>query len=201
MNKEPLNILYLKAWGKVTQQRIDNPEVLLHTQKSVFHGVKFITTTPEGDYTTREQAVRNFQFISLIKDLVSLLTPEQFIEIFPIEKVFDGEKYQTKDYYYTRSYIDSMDPLEPIGGEALKFLWDYANPDIRIFNLKSMSAMSDLRELDGYPSMGEEWADMNGVPTHNIHQDAKGNKIIIVDGKPMKLNRPKQLPSYLKLVK
>lgn len=40
---------------------------------------------------------------------------------------------------------------------------------------------------------------MNGIETFTVHQDQKGNKFIIKDGKVAKLNKP--IPKYLKVVK
>ena len=40
---------------------------------------------------------------------------------------------------------------------------------------------------------------MNGIETFTAHQDQKGNKFIIKDGKVAKLNKP--IPKYLKVVK
>jgi len=53
------------------------------------------------------------------------LTPSEFMTISPIEKEYNGHKWGFKDYFYTRDYINTLDPSKPIGQEeALHFIWN-----------------------------------------------------------------------------
>ena len=79
------------------------------------------------------------------------------------------------------------------------FIWEYVNDDIEKLNIISMLTLSKLRQYMGEPSLATEWAEMNGIETFTVHQDQKGNKFIIKDGKAAKLNKP--MPKYLKVVK
>lgn len=169
-------------------------------KKAVFYGVKIINLREKPKCLTRGIAENNFQFGSIVKDMIGLLTPKEFMEIFPITKDFRGHKRQVKDYFYTRDYINTLDSNKPIreNGDPLEFLWEYTNWDISVFNVNLLGYMSDLRELDGYPSMAAEWCEMNGIKTYEMHQDHKGNNFIIKDGKVLK--QIKKYPKYLKLV-
>ena len=75
--------------------------------------------------------------------------------MFPIDKDYKGNKWGLKDYFYTRDYINGLEQDKPIGEEILKFLWEYQNKDITDFNVCCMEAMSNLRKLDGLPSLAE----------------------------------------------
>lgn len=196
------NYLYLKAWDRILKEYTENPDIvnrILYIQKLIFYGVKFVITNPNREHTTREQAERDFQLISIIKSLVGLLTPGQFMNVFPIGKDFKGHKYEMKDYFYTRDYINTLDPNKPIGDEALMFLWEYTNIDIEIFNIKSVRTLSKLRQLDGYHSLGQEFADMTGIKTQTLHTGANGQEFFIDDkGKTVRVT--KKRPRYLRLV-
>ncbi|MBU5312311.1 hypothetical protein KQI38_09745 [Tissierella carlieri] len=201
-NNDVKNYLYLKTWDRILKEYTENPDIvnrILYIQKLIFYGVKFVITNPNREHTTREQAERDFQFISIIKSLVGLLTPGQFMNVFPIGKDFKGHKHEMKDYFYTRDYINTLDPNKPIGDEALMFLWEYTNIDIEIFNIKSVRTLSKLRQLDGYPSLGQEFADMTGIKTQTLHTGAKGKEFFIDDkGKTVRVT--KKRPRYLRLV-
>lgn len=197
------NYIYLKAWSKVTKEYMENPDTqnrIMNIKKCVFYGVKYIITNPEREQITREQAERDFYFVSVIKSLIALLTPGQFIEVFPIEKEYKGHKLEMKDYFYTRDYINTLDPNKPIGDdEVSNFLWKFHNWEMVEFSVNMMRYMSNLRRLDGYPSIMEEWANMNGIQCQVVQKDHKGNHFIIKDGKVLKARKSK--PRYLKVVK
>ncbi|MDU5081990.1 hypothetical protein [uncultured Tissierella sp.] len=204
-NNEVKNYLYLKAWDRVLKEYTQNPDMVNRRkciQKLVFYGVKYVVTNSVREDTTREQAELDFQLISIIKSLVGLLEPSEFVEMFPITKDYDGDKYQTKDYFYTRDYINTLDPNVPIGEkeDPLMFLWEYTNKDIENFNIKSMLALSKLRQFDGYPSIGQEFADIMGIKTQELHTGSNGQEFFINDkGKTVRMT--KRRPRYLKVVK
>lgn len=202
-NDEVKNYLYLKAFDRTIKEYTENPCIanrIMYIKKLVFYGVKYVITNSSREYTTREQAEWDFQLITIIKSLVGLLKPGEFMEIFPIEKDFKGHKNDMKDYFYTRDYINTLDPDKPIGEEVLMFLWEYTNWDITEFNVESMLALSKLREFDGHPSIAKEWADMNGIKTYTMHTGANGQGFIIDDttGKAIKVKNKR--PRYLRLV-
>lgn len=202
-NNDVKNYLYLKAWDRTLKEYTENLDIankLIYIQRLIFYGVRTVITNPVREHTTREQAEWDFQFITIIKSLVGLLKPSEFMLLFPIKKDYDGHKWQTKDYFYTRDYINTLDPDEPIGEEVLMFLLEYTNKDIKIFNIKSMLSLSKLRQLDGHPSIAKEWADMNGIKTHTLHSGANGQEFYIDDttGKTIKVK--KKRPGHLRLI-
>lgn len=202
-NEEKYNI-YRKAYLKTLEQFTDITNIrdkTMYIQKTIFYGVKSIVTKPEPKTITSEEIENNFQFISILKSIIGLLTPGDFMNIFPIEKEFKGHKWGMKDYFHTRDYINSLAAEEPIGEKALEFLWEYTNPDIESFNIHSMLCLSKLRQLEGYPSLAEEWADENGIKMHTMHTGSNGREFLIdkETGKTMRLTKSK--PRYLKLVK
>lgn len=198
------NIIYSQIFFINAQKQLEitSPDKNKHyTKKAIYHGIKMINTDQE-ETNTLEKAETQFQLISHIKSLIGFLTPGEFMQLFPIKKEYDGHKWETKDYFYTRDYINNLDINTPIDEQEdpLMFLWEYVNDDIESFNIRSMLVLSKLRQFMGHPSLGEEWADMNGIETHTMHQDQKGNKFLIDrQGKVLKAAKPR--PRYLRVVK
>lgn len=199
------DIIYLDAFIKTIKNYNDNPseeDKNMYLKRAAYYGVKFINTKEKPTNPTIEKTKDDFQFSSVVKSLLGLLTPKELINIFPVDKVYDGHKWQSKDYFYTMDYInDNLKLDDPIGEDnILKLLWEYTNTDLMVFNVKIMGYMSDLRQLDGYPSISEEWADKEGIaPSPSIHRNDKDERFIIRSGKIEMLDNPKQ--SHLRLVK
>jgi hypothetical protein len=167
-------------------------------KKLVFYGIKSMFNKPKPN--SYDQANRDFAFISFINEAIGKLTSAQFMTIFPIDKEFDGEKWEMKDYFYTIDYINSIGMDSLIGDNVTEFLWEYYNMSVRLYNVRSMSALSDMRRYQGKPSIMEEWANNNGIKTYTKHTDNQGKEYIMDnEGRTTKLGKPR--PKYLRLVK
>lgn len=193
--------LYVNAFRNVLEERIHDEENNDLIKQYVLYGVKLINLL--SDPTDHDAAVNNFQLASLIQGAMSELTPVEFMNVFSIDKEYDGEKYGTKDYFYTIDYINSLDHEKPIGEEIEMFLWNYRNRETSQFTMSIMGLISDIRKFEGKPSIAEEWASENGLEMHTLHTDAQGKEYLLDrQGRTQKLNKPKpRRPKYLKLVK
>jgi len=191
--------LYRKAFfNTVFDADIKNPDPAA-VKKLIFYGIKILSTKPEP--STIEEAEINFQLADTIQRLIGLLAPAEFVNLFPITKEYDGQRWGVKDYFYTRDYINGL-PDEPIGNieTVMKFLWEYHNKDIHSFLVKIMCNASAVRKFQGQKSIMEEWADMNGITTYTMHTDQKGKRYL-VDRKTGKSFRvKKKMPRYLRPV-
>lgn len=189
--------LYLKAFIKVLQARIADENDRQLIIKNVLYGVKLINLLPKAK--NYDEAVNNFQLASTIQRLMGLLTPSELVNIFPIDKDFQGQKYEMKDYFYTRDYINKLDQLKPLDENITEFLWEYQNLEITNFNVSIMCLMSDIRRFEGKTSIAEEWADMHGIQTFTMHTDKRGKQFLVdKQGKVQKVSKPR--PKHLKLV-
>ncbi|WP_341299255.1 hypothetical protein MHB44_11535 [Lysinibacillus sp. FSL H8-0500] len=65
-----------------------------HIPKVIYYGVKAVGTYPK--LKSYEEAVTCFDFIRGLHGIMSFLTLHEFMTLFPIEKVFDGAKYQMR---------------------------------------------------------------------------------------------------------
>lgn len=147
-------------------------------KKYILLGVKNIITRHEPEVITMKLAELYLQEMQLITSAMASITPKEFMQLFPITKDFDGHKYQFKDYFYTRDYVNKLPQDKPIGENIHHFLWEYMNHDITEFLVKLMETVSNLRKLEGLPSLAEQWAADNGIKTYTIYTDHKGNQFL-----------------------
>lgn len=200
------NDLYYRAYCRVLKDYKNNPEQDTKPviKKVVFYGVKVANALKRYDIPisgkTKEDAEYNFNFANSVMSFMALLTPAELIQIFNVDKDYDGDKYETKDYFYTKSYLERIGMDKPIGEEITTLLWEYCNSDIRMFNVNVISFMSDLKRLDGQPGIMEEWAADNGIRTVSTFTDSKGKQYQLdgETGKTTRVKKPK--PRYLKIV-
>lgn len=196
--------LYLNALIKTAMgSKIKGLESLLDAdidtrKRMIFYGVKVINyglVEPKN----HDEAVERFQFVCLVKNLIGTLTPSEFMTIFPIDKIYDGERWQMKDYYYTMEYIDGIGLNTPIGENATEFLWEYTNFSVNIFTVKTISIMDDINRFELKPPL---WESLFSSISKKVHKDNLGNLFMIDEsGKTSKLSEKKRLPSYLKVIK
>ena len=185
--------LYINAYANALLDNKEKLKKLTEEQKElikklVLYGVKAVITKPEKKTKTRDEAENYFKFISGVKSLMSFLTPKEFINVFPINKEYDGHKYGMKDYFYTKKYLKELDQNEPIGEKILEFLWKYHNWEIGEFVVNSMTCISDLQRLNGQPSLAEKFADEMGLKTYGMYTDNAGNKFLL-DGETGKTHK------------
>jgi len=194
--------MYLKAFQSAARMYSEDQDIKPFIKKLIIYGVKVVNAKPETETITREESVNDFQYASAIKDLIGTITPGEFVNIFPITKDFDGHKYQSKDYFYTRDYIRSL-PVDKTIGEStdvMEFLWEYWNWEITHFIVNAFSYMNNLRRLEGQPSMMEEFCEERGIQTYTIHTDQKGQQFMVDRQTGKSFRVKKKRPRYLKPV-
>lgn len=170
-----------------------------HVPKIVYYGVKAVGTYPK--LTSYQEAVTCFEFISGLKGIMSLLTLHELMNLFPITKVFDGTKYEMKDYYSTLEAINEFEfqPHEKIGGCILELITEYMNRDISDFAVQGMVAMNAIKRYDGHLDLMEEFMAIQGMETENTFKNCKGEVMYVRHGKPIKLKLNKK--KYLQVVR
>lgn len=136
-------------------------------------------------------------FFEAVLGMMGALTPRQFVELFPIEKVYDGKRWGTKDFFSTVQMINEHGWDTPIG-DAFEFLWDYDNRNTREFAVNYMSAVDDVFRSNGGLGMVESFCLDKGIETYRMYTDAKG-KQYLQDSKGR--THPVRNPRHLKIVK
>lgn len=147
-----------------------------------FAGIKYICTMrdvtrentrlgiDEGR-TLAEEQIR-FRVIDGIFTILGCLTLRNFVNTFPIDKTYDGEKWQCKDYFSTMEVLSKMDWDKPIGRDELsELLWDYYNADLRHAYIEFTTAMSAIYRAQTGKGIMEQFCEDRGVPTYTIDKE------------------------------
>ena len=129
---------------------------------------------------------------------MELLTFRQFVNLFPIEKRYDGEKYMCKDYFYVVEKLKKVDMDERIGDRLQDLLWDYRNEQVNEFMINFLSAANRINKLNGGGSFIGQWAEENNISTCTVNE----REGYIINNQTQEiLPYKKPMPEYLQLVK
>ncbi|HDR5665656.1 hypothetical protein [Bacillus anthracis] len=166
-------------------------------KKAIFYGVRYISRS-KNDISNYDYLMNRFLLISYLENLMKVLTPRDFINIFPIDKNYDGARYEMKDYFFTMNEIKKIGMDTPIGEKIMEFLWDYQNfKDITLFNLASVSILNKLQKMQGKKTLTEEFAERLGIDTYTKHKEKGGKEYITNDRtgeiQEVKKTRPRHL--------
>ena len=138
-----------------------------------------------------------FQFIYGIFTILGYLTLRNFVTTFPITKEYDGEKWQSKDYFFTMDVLSKMDWDKPIGRDKISdLLWDYQNNDLRSAYVEYMCVTSALYRAQTGKGIAEEWADDMGILTYDVDEDSG----FIMDNQTGKVSKLEK-SSHIQIVK
>lgn len=139
-------------------------------KKVVFFGIKFIRMIRKDSIQSYEEAVSYMELISMIDTYASSLTYNEFINIFPIKKDYDGIRFECKDYFSTLEYLSDFDLDCCIGDNINELYWSYYNSDIMTYGVNCILLVDILRRCQGQRSVIEEFADMVGVDTYSVNR-------------------------------
>lgn len=202
--------LYLQALLNVMKEKKENQsytrrELNDYLKKVILYGVKFVNAQRVDDISSAEEAECFHMIVMAISDSMGLLTPNEFLNIFPVSKEYNGHKYQSKDYFYTMNYLNSLERDRPIKdqsidrGTAIGFLWEYDNYEVREFTVALMTSLSRLQRLNGEPTITDSLTKMLGVKSYTLCESNGKQFLLDTNGKTQSLH--KKTPRYLKLIK
>lgn len=121
--------------------------------------------------TLEEEQVR-FTVIDSIFTILGCLTLRNFVTTFPIDKIYDGEKWEEKDYFYTMEILSAMDWDKAITRDELsELLWDYYNADLRHAYMEYTSAMSAIYKAQTGKGIMEKFFEDRGVPVYTMDKE------------------------------
>ena len=146
--------------------------------------------------TLTEEQVR-FTVIDGIFTILGCLTLRNFVTTFPIDKTYDGAKWQEKDYFYTMEVLKKMDWDKPIGrNELSELLWDYENEELRHAYVEFTTAMSAMYKAQTGKGITETWLDDLGIPTYKMDKETG----IMINKQTGDIMKPKRV-SHIQVVK
>ena len=147
-----------------------------------------------------------FRSASTIKDVLSLLTPIEFLRTFPPAKTYSGERYECVDYFSSVKKFEGMLMNEPIEGnctDILEILSGYDNVDIMDLNVNATMLVSRLMKLITGKDLFDSFLESQGKPPlkkYYMHTDENGHQYVVdEDGNAQRVHKRK--PRYLQVVK
>lgn len=166
-------------------------------------GVKYFNASRSTD---KSQELLDAQLLlyHYIQTFMSQLTPREFMQIFPIEKDYDGDKSGCKDYFYTIKFIESIGFDAPIGMEKslFRFLWEYHNWEIGVFVVCWISLLENAMIQQGIEPPIDKLFDSLGVTPYYLQKDELTGQEYLFNPETGKTQPVyKAIPRYLKLVK
>lgn len=158
VKQEPKHKIFERAIERFIQSHIGITEWGRDDiKKLIYLDIKYIEAIHRSDRNDDEigflkkSPMEQFSIMDAVVNIIGLLKPMELLEIFPVDKTYDGDKYQTKDYYYTMEALSKLNQDEPIGKEAFALLWDYQNQTITLFMVQLISVMNVVGMYQGLP--------------------------------------------------
>ena len=168
-----------------------------------FYGIRFFNfLDSEKKSASLEEAQARFELLEIVSSFTGMLMPNEFTNIFPVTKKYDGYKWEMKDYYSTMEHINTLDRDKPImeQEEPLQFLYEYDNEDVFKFSVASMMVISNLCKFQGQKTPLEILCEENNITTYSKF-DSCGKEYLKNNqtGKVIKITKP--LPKHMRIIK
>lgn len=160
-------------------------------KKIVFLSIKKMALVRGNDGLETEL---NFMLHDTVCEMIGCLTPRELMQMFPITKTYDGEKYQAKDYFFTMEMIDKHGLDNEIGTatDAVHFMFDYVNATIDVFLVNCITAMEALHVENGGKTFFEEM----GIESYHIEN---GEMVSDWTGESVGKVAPRKLNNYMSI--
>lgn len=175
--------------------------------KIALSGIKYICSLRDvkrendrvgtGYQRSLQESQVTFQLIDAIFTVCGCLTLRNFVTTFPIDKDYDGAKWECKDYFYTMDVLSKMDWNKPIGRDELsELLWDYENTNLRHAYVEFTTAMSSIYRSQTGKGIAEQWCEDMGIPTYTEDRETG----ILKNNQTGDIMKPKKA-SHIQIVK
>ncbi|MFD1136726.1 hypothetical protein ACFQ3D_12125 [Paenibacillus urinalis] len=181
---------------KVSLGQVD----ILERKRTLFYGLNVINhlDTSTLDHELLEKTFERMYFLKMV---AATLTPNEFENVFPITKNYDGIRYGAKDYFFTKKSFEKIGEDKIIGKDIHRFMWDYQNEIVNDFIVNEISIASSVRKFQGGKGIMEEFLEQQGVKAFSMLTDEDGKRYIYDDetGGVARIKKP--IPRYLKVIK
>lgn len=171
-------------------------------------GVKYIKYAIEIDainhgldstYQTPFEVKQNsFNLIDAIFGIIGRIKLKNLIKIFPIDKTYDGDKGDCKDYFFTMDVLKEKGLDNAVGrDDVFDLMWDYMNKDLREFTVFYMSCMSAMYRQQTGVVIAEKFCEDNGIGTYTIDKENG----LFIDNQTGEIAKVSNKPSFMQIVK
>lgn len=171
-------------------------------------GVKYINYAIDIDsanhrldntYQTPFEVKQNsFNLIDAIFGIIGRIKLGNLIKIFPIDKTYDGDKWDCKDYFFTMDVLKEKGLDNVIGRDGVfDLLWDYENRELRELTVFYMSCMSAMYQCQTGVTFMDKFCEDNNIDSYSVDRENG----IIVNNQTGKFAKLSNKPSFMQIVK
>lgn len=159
-------------------------------KKFAYWGIRYLP------YYETDNVEEKFAYINIIEDYLKNITYGEFVQMFPIEKTYDGARWEMKDYYSTMEYLDGKF-VDDFIEDPLELIFEYYNWYVIEFGVELMTVTSDMHRIQTGIGISEAFIYGKEMP-----HDSKGNIISVNSkGKVCKVSDPKLTKTKLTVIK
>lgn len=163
--------------------------------KCIYYGIKYYSRQNVDNYSYKELLVTMSE-VQDIKMLIAGISYSDMLKLFPVHKVYDGEKYSAKDYFSTMEYLKDLDWFCSIGVDNVDdFFWSYYNLDIMNFSVFEMLVLDRIRKFEGRGGLFEAFLKecnlQDQIHTYSLNKE-EGVLVDNQTGEIIKVEVPKQ---------
>ena len=171
-------------------------------------GVKYINSAIEIDainhrldstYQTSFEVKQNsFNLIDALFGIIGRIKLKNLIKIFPIDKDYDGAKWECKDYFFTMDVLREKGLDNAVGRDnVFDLMWDYENRELRKLTVFYMSCMSAMYQRQTGVSFMDKFCEDNNIDSYSVDRENG----IIVNNQTGKIAKLSNKPSFMQIVK
>lgn len=146
---------YLK-YRDISPQKRSREEII----KYVFYGMLDLKRR-ESKFAVRvKECFEIEERYNAMRDIIEAaagLTPGDFLNMFPVDKEYYGEKHGFKDYFYTMKNLDKFPMDEKIGDMIVPFLDIYYSKPVFLFWVNYVNCVDDYALYCGVNEPSEEY--------------------------------------------
>lgn len=139
-----------------------------------------------------------FNMIDVLFDIIGRIKLKNLIKIFPIDKDYDGAKWECKDYFFTMDVLREKGLDNAVSRDGVfDLLWDYENRELRKLTVFYMSCMSAMYQRQTGVSFAEKFCEDNDIDSCSVDRENS----IIIDNQTGKIAKLSNKPSFMQIVK
>lgn len=161
--------------------------------------IEAVTHRVDNTYQTPFEAKQTaFKLIDALFGIIGRIKLKNLIKIFPIDKDYDGAKWECKDYFFTMDVLREKGLDNAIGRDnVFDLMWDYMNSELRELTVFYMSCMSAMYQRQTGVSFMDKFCEDNNIDSYSVDRENG----IIVNNQTGKIAKLSNKPSFMQIVK
>ena len=139
-----------------------------------------------------------FEVVDALFDIIGRIKLKNLIKIFPIEKNYDGNKWECKDYFFTMEILREKGLDSAVGRDGVfSLMWGYMNDNLKDVLMFYIGCVSAMYKRQTGVSFAEKFCDDNGIGTYTMDRENG----LLIDNQSGEIAKMSKKPSFMQIVK